>query len=123
MCVPDSVVEIVSEVIPEAVQRKVILLGYAAVPQLIGYFVQIHGFYAIQEDVAELRDKISKAEQEVSRLDDRFFANRFEKPLGTVNSAVSIMKEVASRIRYTLTYDEVFTPTIRLTEREQAVKQ
>jgi DNA anti-recombination protein RmuC len=123
MCVPDSVVEIVSEVIPEAVQRKVILLGYAAVPQLVGYFVQIHGFYAIQEDVAELRDRISKAEQEVSRLDERFFANRFEKPLGTVNGAVSILKEVASRIRYALTYDEVVTLTVGPAEREPVVKQ
>jgi DNA anti-recombination protein RmuC len=123
MCVPDSVVEIVSEVIPEAVQRKVILLGYAAVPQLIGYFVQIHGFYAIQEDVAELRDRISKAEQEVSRLDERFFANRFEKPLGTVNGAVSILKEAASRIRYALTYDEVVRLTVGPGEREPVVKQ
>ena len=106
MCVPDSVMEVVSEVIPEAVEKKVILLGYSAVPQLIGYFVQIHGFYAIGEDMEELQNRISRAQQEVSRLDDKFFANRFEKPLGTVNGALSIMKEVASRIHDALAYEE-----------------
>jgi DNA anti-recombination protein RmuC len=123
MCVPDSVIEIVGEVIPEAMERKVILLGYSAVPQLIGYFVQIHGFYAIEEDVAELRDRISRAQQEVSRLDDRFFANRFEKPLGTVNGAISLMKEVASRLRYALTYEESVTaePSLEKSRREKEV--
>ena len=124
MCVPDSVMETVSEIIPEAVERKVILLGYSAVPQLIGYFVQIHGFYAIEEDVAELRDRISRSQQEVSRLDDRFFTNRFEKPLGTVNGAVSIMKEVASRIRNALAYEEsgsTTRPVKRLSGEEEEV--
>lgn len=122
MCVPDSVMDTVSEVIPEAVERKVILLGYSAVPQLIGYFVHIHGFYAIGEDVVELRDRIARTQQEVSRLDDRFFANRFEKPLGTLNGAVSIMKEVASRIRNALAYEEgasTTRPVRRLTGEEE----
>jgi DNA anti-recombination protein RmuC len=104
MCVPDSVMDLVNEVIPEAVQKNIILLGYSAVPQLVGYFVRIHGFYAIQEDVEELRDRISKAQQEASRLDETFFANRFDKPLGTLNKALSVMKEAASRIRDALDY-------------------
>ena len=105
MCVPDSVMEVVSEVIPEAVE-KVILLGYSAVPQLIEYFVQTHGFYAIGEDMEELQNRISRAQREVSRLDDKFFTNRFEKPLRTVNGALSVMKEVASRIHDALAYEE-----------------
>ena len=105
MCVPDSIMDLVNEVIPEAVQKNIILLGYSAVPQLVGYFVRIHGFYAIQEDVEELRNRISKAHQEASRLDETFFANRFEKPLGTMNKALSAMKEAASRIRDALDYE------------------
>lgn len=106
MCVPDSIMDLVNEVIPDAVQKNVILLGYSAVPQLVGYFVRIHGFYAIQEDVEELRDGIAKAKQEASRLDETFFANRFEKPLGTMNKALSVMKETASRIQGALGYEE-----------------
>ena len=105
MCVPDSIMDLVNEVIPEAMQKSIILLGYSAVPQLIGYFVRIHGYYAIQEDVEELRDRIAKAQQEASRLDETFFANRFEKPLGTMSKALSALKEAASRIRYALDYE------------------
>jgi hypothetical protein len=72
--------------------------------------VRIHGFYAIQEDVEELRDRISKAQHEASRLDESFFANRFEKPLGTVNKALSVLKEAASRIRDALDYEEGHSP-------------
>jgi DNA anti-recombination protein RmuC len=81
MCVPDLLVEIVSETIPEAVERKVILLGYSAVQQLIGYFVQIHGFYS--ERIWKNYAIESRVQQEVSRLDNRFFVNRFEKRLAS----------------------------------------
>ena len=106
MCVPDSIMELVNEVIPEAVQKNIILLGYSAVPQLVGYFVRIHGYYAIQGDVEELRERISKAQHVASMLDETFFANRFERPLGTMSRALSAVKEATTRIRESLNYEE-----------------
>ena len=103
LAVPDSVMEMVTEVIPEAVERNVILIGYSVVPQLITYFVYIHGFYAIEEDVAALQEKISKAKQEVSRLNDKFFHNQFDKPLGTLGRAVFQVKRTASELAGALT--------------------
>jgi DNA anti-recombination protein RmuC len=105
MAVPDSVMEMVTEVIPEAVERNIILIGYSAVPQLITYFVRIHGFYAIEEDVAALQEKISKAKQEISRLDDKFFQNQFDKPLGTLGRAVIRVKRTASEIAGALAFE------------------
>jgi DNA anti-recombination protein RmuC len=105
MAVPDSVMEMVTEVIPEAVARNIILIGYSAVPQLITYFVRIHEFYAIEEDVAALQEKISKAKHEISRLDDKFFQNQFDKPLGTLGRAVNRVKRTASEIAGALAFE------------------
>lgn len=106
MAVPDSVMEIVTELIPEAASKNIILLGYSAIPQLITYFVRIHGFYRIEEDVEKLQALITKAQQEISRLDDGFFANRFEKPLGTLDRAVDLVKATISGIANTLALRE-----------------
>ena len=58
MAIPDSVVSLTNEVVPEAVRKNVMIAGYSAVPQLIVYFIRIHGFYAIREDVAELKERL-----------------------------------------------------------------
>lgn len=106
MAVPDPVMEIVTELIPEAASKNIILLGYSAIPQLITYFVRIHGFYRIEEDVEKLQALITKAQQEISRLDDGFFANKFKKPLGTLDRAVDVVKATISGIANTLSLHE-----------------
>jgi len=105
MALPDSVMEIVSDLIPEAMERNVILLGYSAVPQLIGYFMRIHESYAVEQDVAVLKEKISIVQQEISQLDDKFFRNHLEKPLGTLDVAFDKVRRVLFAVKNTLAFD------------------
>jgi DNA anti-recombination protein RmuC len=98
MAIPDSLVDMSSEIVPEAVKRNVLVAGYSAVPQLIVYFIRIHGFYSIKEDVAELNDRLTTIHQEVAKLDDSYFANRFEKPVKMLTNATLDLRQVVSRI-------------------------
>ena len=105
MAVPDSIVELSSEVVPDAVQRNVMVVGFSAVPQLIVYFIRIHGFYAIQEDVAEMKDRLMAIQQELSKLDDKFFANRFERPLTMLSNATMQTRNVVTGINTILSLE------------------
>jgi len=98
MAIPDSLVDLSSEIVPQAIRRNVLVAGYSAVPQLIVYFMRIHGFYAIQEDVAELKDRLMTIQQEVSKLDDNFFANRFERPVKMLTNATLHMRQAIRSI-------------------------
>ncbi len=105
MAVPDSIVELSSEVVPDAVQRNVMIVGYSAVPQLIVYFVRIHGFYDIQVDVGEMKDRMMSIQQELTKLDDNFFSNRFDRPLTMLNNAVLQTRNVVSGINAVLSLE------------------
>jgi DNA anti-recombination protein RmuC len=105
MAIPDSIVELSSEVVPDAVQRNVMVVGYSAVPQLIVYFVRIHGFYAIQEDVAEMKDRLMTIQHEISRLDEKFFSNRFDRPITMLNNAVQQARSVVTGINTILSLE------------------
>jgi uncharacterized protein YoxC len=86
------------KIIPEAVRKNVMVAGYSAVPQLIVYFIRIHGFYAIEEDVAELKDRLMTIQQEISKLDDKFFASRFERPMTMLTNATLRVRRVITSI-------------------------
>lgn len=105
MAIPDSLVDLSSEIVPEAVRKNVLVAGYSAVPQLIVYFIRIHGFYAIEEDVAELKDRLMTIQQEISKLDDRFFANRFEKPMTMLTNATLKVRRVITSISGVLGFE------------------
>ncbi len=98
MAVPDSVMEMVTDLIPDAVERNIIILGYSALPQLITSFVRVYEFYAIKEDAAKLKERMSMVQQEISKLDPSFFHNRFDKPIGTLSTAVNRVRQVVSKI-------------------------
>lgn len=98
MAIPDSLVDLSSEIVPDAVRKNVLVAGYSAVPQLIVYFIRIHGFYAIEEDVAELKDRLMTIQQEVSKLDDKFFASRFERPMTMLTNATLRVRRVITSI-------------------------
>jgi DNA anti-recombination protein RmuC len=98
MAIPDSLVNLSSEIVPEAVKRNVLVAGYSAVPQLIVYFIRIHGFYSIKEDVAELNERLTAIHQEVSKLDDNYFAHRFERPVKMLTNATLDLRQIVSRI-------------------------
>jgi DNA anti-recombination protein RmuC len=98
MAIPDSLVNLSSEIVPDAVSKNVMVAGYSAVPQLIVYFIRIHGFYAIEEDVAELKDRLMAIQQEISKLDDKFFANRFERPMGILTNATLRVRRIVTNI-------------------------
>jgi DNA anti-recombination protein RmuC len=105
MAIPDSLVDLSSDIVPEAVRRNVMIAGYSAVPQLIVYFIRIHGFYAIEEDVAKLKDRLMAIQQEVSKLDDSFFANRFERPMKMLTNASLLMRQIVSKLNGILTFE------------------
>jgi len=107
MVIPDSLVDLSSEIIPDAVRKNILIVGHSAVPQLIAYFVRIHGFYAIKKDIAELRDRMIKIQQEISKLDDNFFANKFERPLNTLNNAILQIRQVITTINSVLSVEEL----------------
>ena len=98
MAIPDSVVNLTNEVVPEAVKRNVMIAGYSAVPQLIVYFIRIHGFYAIREDVAELKERLLSIQQAISKVDDKFFANRFERPMAMLTRATADVRQTIAKI-------------------------
>ncbi len=103
VALPDSLMDVANELIPEAIKRNVILTSYSAVPRLIQYFVRIHGMYAIKEDITALMTRISKAQQEVSALDDKFFQSSFENPVRKLGSGVNAVKRALSEITDALT--------------------
>jgi hypothetical protein len=98
MAVPDSLVDLTSDVVPEAVKRNVMIAGYSAVPQLIVYFVRIHGFYEIEDDVADMKDKLMTIQQQISKLDDKFFAHRFDRPVKILTNATLEIRQVLSSV-------------------------
>jgi len=98
MAIPDSLVNLSSDIVPEAVKRNILVAGYSAVPQLIVYFIRIHGFYSIKEDVAELNDRLTAIQQEVSKLDDNYFAHRFERPVKMLTNATLDLRQIVLRI-------------------------
>lgn len=105
MAVPDSLIGLSSDVVPEAVQKNVMVVGYSAVPQLIVYFIRIHGFYAIQEDVAEMKDRLMTIQQELTKLDESFFSNRFDRPITMINNAVSQIRNVVTSVNTILSLE------------------
>ena len=105
MAVPDSLVDLSSEIVPDAVRRNVLVTGYSAIPQLIFYFIRIHGFYTIQEDVAKLKDRLVTIQQEISKLDDNFFANRFERPIKMLTNATLEIRQIISSVSGILSFE------------------
>jgi DNA anti-recombination protein RmuC len=105
LAVPDSVMEKVNELIPEASEKNVILLGYSAVPQLITYFLRIHGFYAIKEDVRTLKDSVSKAQVTLSSLDERFFQGGFTRPLQKLDDSANTVKRTVLEVNHALGFN------------------
>jgi DNA anti-recombination protein RmuC len=105
MAVPDSLMDLSSEIVPEAVRKNVLVSSYSAVPQLIVYFVRIHGFYAIEEDVAELQSRLMTIQQNLSKLDDKFFASRFERPMGTMTNAILQVRQVITNVNGVLSLE------------------
>ncbi len=112
MAVPDSIVPLSAELIPEAVSKNVMVVGYSSVPQLIVYFIKIHGFYSIQADVAELTDRLSAIQTQASKLNDSFFANRFDKPMKTIANAVSTSRSVVGGINSLLRLEYTKKPEL-----------
>lgn len=98
MAIPDSLVDLSSEIVPEAVRSNVMVAGYSAVPQLIVYFVRVHSFYEIQEDVAELKDRLLAIQQKLSTIDDNFFANKFDRPMKMLNNATLQVRQIIGSV-------------------------
>jgi uncharacterized protein YoxC len=105
MAVPDGVMEHVDDIVPEAQERNVILLGYSAVPQLMGYFMRIHAFYAIKEGIQPLQEKMSWARQQLSMFDEKFFQKHFVNPLSSLEDGANVVKGTISEVKAGLSLD------------------
>jgi hypothetical protein len=119
MAIPDSVVSLTNEVIPEAVRKNIMIAGYSAVPQLIVYFVRIHGFYSIKEDVGELKERLLTIQQATAKLDDKFFSNRFDKPIGMLSKATNEIRQTIGKIDDTLKMEYKEAPELPEKNQEQ----
>jgi len=123
MAIPDSVVSLTTEIVPEAVRRNVMIAGYSAVPQLIVYFIRIHGFYSIKEDVAEMKNRLLTIHQQVTKLDDRFFSNRFERPIGMLTKATLDVRQTVARIDNALDLTRTRSPELAEEESEDGTEE
>jgi hypothetical protein len=88
-----------------SVAEKALENAVAAVPQLITYFLRIHGFYAIKEDVRTLKDNVSKAQVTLSSLDERFFQGGFERPLRKLDDAANTVKRTVLEVNHALGFN------------------
>jgi DNA anti-recombination protein RmuC len=102
MALPDPALDVVAELIPEAANKNILILGYSAVPQLVSYFRKIYGFYKATEKIEDVRQTLSKVQHEVDRLNANFFQHNFERPIGTLEKAFDTVKDVASGLRNVL---------------------
>lgn len=102
VAVPDSVMEIARELTGDALERKVFLVWFSALPYLTAYLTQIYGLYAVQGDLADLHEKLSRVQHHLSTLNPHFFSTSFDKPLGKLQEGVGTMKETVSAISGTL---------------------
>jgi DNA anti-recombination protein RmuC len=102
LAVPDSVMEFLTDLVPEAAARSIILLGYSSIPQLIPYFIKIYGSFAVAKDAKKLQECIEKIQQQINSLGDDFFPNRFEKPLKMLTSAYKTAERVVLGVKETV---------------------
>ncbi len=105
LALPDSVMGSMTDLVPEATSRNIILLGYSGIPQLIPYFIKIYGSYAVAKDAKKLQQSIEKIQQDLNSLNDEFFFNHFKKPLTTLDGAYKTAEKVVLGIRSALTAD------------------
>jgi DNA anti-recombination protein RmuC len=99
MALPDSNLDVVAELIPEAGEKNILILGYSAVPQLVSYFRKVYGFYKGTEKIEDVRKTLSSVQHEVDRLSPSFFQGHFERPIGTLEKAVRTVENVASGLK------------------------
>jgi len=101
MAIPDAAMELTLDIIPEAIQRNIIIVGYSSLPQLLTYFIQIHNYYSIEEDIEEIQRKLTTMKTELSKYDEKFFQNRIEKPLKIIINAVEEIKRTITNLTQT----------------------
>jgi DNA anti-recombination protein RmuC len=80
MAIPDSLVEYSAEFVNEASRRNVVVAGHSSAPSLVAYFLRVQEAYAMPKDIEELKESLRRIEVQLSRFDDDFFANRFDRP-------------------------------------------
>ena len=102
VAVPDSIMEIASELTSDALERKVFLVWFSALPYLIAYLTHIYGLYAVKGDLPALQEKLFRVQHHLSTLNTHFFSSSFDKPLGKLQEGVSTMKETVSALSGTL---------------------
>jgi len=99
LAIPDSVMELVTDLVPEAASKGIILLGYSGILQLIPYFIKIYGSFALAKDAKKLQQCIETIQQQVNSLSDDFFPNHFDRPLKTLTGAYKKAEKVVLGIR------------------------
>lgn len=87
MAIPDSLMEYSPQFVGEASRRNVIVAGYSSAPSLVAYFLRVQEAYSLPKDIEELKESLQQIELQLGRFDEDFFANRFDRPLGTIQRA------------------------------------
>jgi len=102
VAVPDSIMQIASELTSEALERKVFLVWFSALPYFSFYVNKIYELYAVRGDVARLQEKLQRIGHHMSTLSDSFFSTSFDRPLGKLQEGVATIKGTAREISGTL---------------------
>ncbi len=55
-----------------------------------------------EEDVAELKDRLMAIQQKLAKLDDDFFANRFDRPVKMLTNATLQVRQILSNVSCSL---------------------
>lgn len=97
MAIPDSLLEYSPELIGEASKRNVLIAGYSSVPPLIEYFVKIHAYYSVQQDVETLSNSLMEVHRALNKFTPNYFSNRFDKPVSVITKATTEVKESVSQ--------------------------
>jgi len=102
VAVPDSVMQIASELTSEALERKVFLVWFSALPYFSFYLNKIYDLYAVRGDVARLQEKLQRIGHHMAALSDSFFSTSFDRPLTKLQEGLTIIKGTAREISGTL---------------------
>ncbi len=102
VAVPDSVQQIASELTSEALERKVFLVWFSALPYFSFYLNKIYELYAVRGDVARLQEKLQRIGHHMGVLSGSFFSTSFDRPLGKLQEGLATIKGAFQEISGTL---------------------
>jgi hypothetical protein len=106
--------QIASELTSEALERKVFLVWFSALPYFSFYLNEIYELFAVRGDVTRLQEKLQTIRGLMADLGDKVIPTYFDRPLGKLQEGVSTIKGTVSEISGTLALESADDTTTLL---------